>query len=65
MFEIPFFVWVSKDFELPIDFQYKPNSAFMADHTYESIGHLFGIIYKDMDVNKSIFSNKFKKRKRT
>jgi heptose-I-phosphate ethanolaminephosphotransferase len=65
MFEIPFFVWVSKDFELPNDFEYKPNRAFMADHTYESIGHLFGVIYNDMNVNKSIFSNKFKERKRT
>jgi heptose-I-phosphate ethanolaminephosphotransferase len=65
MFEIPFFVWTSKDFELPNDFEYKPNRAFMADHTYESIGHLFGVIYNDMNVNKSIFSNKFKERKRT
>jgi heptose-I-phosphate ethanolaminephosphotransferase len=64
MFEIPFFVWVSKDFELPIDFQYEPNRAFMADHTYESIGHLFGVMYKDMDVNKSIFTKTFNKRKR-
>jgi len=36
----------------------------MADHTYESIGHLFGVMYKDMDVNKSIFTKTFNKRKR-
>ncbi|MEN3322628.1 phosphoethanolamine transferase [Mariniflexile soesokkakense] len=64
MFEIPFFVWVSKDFQLPKDFEYKPNRVFMADHTYESIGHLFGVMYKDMDARKSIFSNTFKERKR-
>lgn len=64
MFEIPFFVWVSKDFQLPKDFEYEPNRLFMADHTYESIGHLFGVMYKDMDVHKSIFSNRFKERKR-
>lgn len=64
MFEIPFFVWVSDEFQLPENFEYKADRAFMADHTYESIGHLFGVKYKDMDVQKSIFSNTFKKRKR-
>jgi heptose-I-phosphate ethanolaminephosphotransferase len=64
MFEIPFFVWVSKDFVLPKDFEYKPNRMFMADHTYESIGHLFGVLCSDMNVNKSIFSKTFKERKR-
>ncbi|MGZ0014902.1 phosphoethanolamine transferase [Yeosuana sp. AK3] len=64
MFKIPFIVWLSKDFEMPSDFEYKPNRAFMADHTYESIGHLFGVLYKDMDSHKSIFSNTFKERKR-
>ena len=65
MFKIPFFVWISNDFELPKDYEYKPNRAFMADHTYESIGHLFGVKYKNMDAYKSIFSETFKKRKRT
>lgn len=64
MFEIPYFVWISNDFELPNDFEYKPNRMFMADHTYESIGHLFGVMYKDMDVNKSIFTKTFKDRQR-
>ena len=65
MFEIPFLVWVSNNFELPEDFEYKPDRKFIADHTYESVGHLFGVMYKDMDINKSIFSNSFKERKRT
>lgn len=64
MFEIPFLVWTSKDFELPLNFEYLPNRAFLADHTYESIGHLFGVMYSDMDMDKSIFSNTFKERKR-
>ncbi|MCL5129973.1 phosphoethanolamine transferase [Algibacter sp. L4_22] len=64
MFEIPFIIWTSKDFELPIDFEYKPDRKFMADHTYESIGHLFGIKHMDMDFSKSIFSTSFKERKR-
>ncbi|TXG34558.1 phosphoethanolamine transferase [Seonamhaeicola maritimus] len=64
MFEVPFFVWTSKDFEFPNDFEYKPNRAFMTDNTYESIGHLFGVLYSDMDKDKSIFSKSFKERKR-
>jgi heptose-I-phosphate ethanolaminephosphotransferase len=65
MFEIPFLMWVSKDFELPNDFEYKPDRVFMADHTYDSVGHFFGVLYTDMDASRSIFSNSFKERKRT
>ncbi|MCR8666461.1 phosphoethanolamine transferase [Aestuariibaculum sp. M13] len=64
MFDIPFLVWTSKDFELPDDFEYVPNRKFMADHLYESLGHLLGVKHKDMDFSKSIFSNTFKERKR-
>ncbi|MDO6790111.1 phosphoethanolamine transferase [Tamlana sp. 2_MG-2023] len=64
MFDIPFFVWTSKDFELPNDFEYHPNRAFMADHTYESILHLFGVKYQGLDFSRSIFSNNFIERKR-
>jgi heptose-I-phosphate ethanolaminephosphotransferase len=64
MFEIPFLLWTSKDFTFPNDFEYNPHRKFMADHTYESIGHIFGVIYKNMDAENSIFSNSFKTRKR-
>lgn len=64
MFDIPFIVWTSKSFEFPIDFEYKPNRKFMADHLYESMGHLFGVKYKNMDFSKSIFSTTFTERKR-
>ncbi len=64
MFEIPFILWTSRDFDLPNDFEYIPNRSFMADHTYDSIGHLFGILYNDMNVSQSIFSNTFQERKR-
>lgn len=64
MFEIPFLVWTSKNFDFPKDFEYVPNRRFMADHTYESLGHLFGVLYSDMDISKSIFSKTFKERKR-
>lgn len=64
MLDIPFFIWTSAEFEFPEDFEYIPNRKFMTDHLYESLGHLFGVMHKDMNVNHSIFSNSFKKRKR-
>ncbi len=64
MFEIPFLLWTSKDFEYPKDFVYKPNRKFMSDYTFESLGHIFGVKHKDMDFTRSIFSNLYKERKR-
>ena len=64
MFEIPFVLWTSKDFIFPEDFEYNPKRKFMADHTYESIGHIFGVMHKSMYSDRSIFSNTFKERKR-
>jgi heptose-I-phosphate ethanolaminephosphotransferase len=64
MFKIPFIIWTSNSFELPNDFEYKTDRAFMTDHVYESVGHLFGVLHKDMDKEKSIFSRKFNERKR-
>lgn len=64
MFEVPFFLWTSKDFIFPIDFMYDSNRKFIIDHTFESIGHVFGIIHKDMKIEHSIFSKSFKERKR-
>ncbi|WOD42903.1 phosphoethanolamine transferase [Hwangdonia lutea] len=64
MFEIPFLLWTSNSFTFPKDFEYKPDRVFMADHTYESIGHVFGVMHKSMDASKSIFSKSFKPRQR-
>ncbi len=64
MFNIPFLVWTSKDFQLPKDFEYVPNRKFMTDHVYESTAHFFGVKHKDMDFSNSIFSKTFKERKR-
>ncbi|MFB9058015.1 phosphoethanolamine transferase [Mariniflexile ostreae] len=64
MFNIPFLFWKSNSFELPDDFEYESNRKFMADHFYESVAHLLGVKYKDMDFNKSIFSKNYKERKR-
>ncbi|ULC58998.1 phosphoethanolamine transferase [Flaviramulus sp. BrNp1-15] len=64
MFEIPFLLWTSKNFNFPKDFQYNQNRKFMADHTYDCIGHLFGVMHKNMNINNSIFSKSFLSRKR-
>lgn len=64
MFKIPFFLWTSYSFEYPKDFEYVPNRKFMADHTYESVGHIFGVMHKSMQTEKSMFSRAFKPRNR-
>ncbi len=64
MFEIPFVLWTSKDFMFPKDFDFQPQRKFMADHIYESIGHVFGVMHKKMERSNSVFSKSFKERKR-
>ena len=63
MFEIPFILWTSNNFTFPNDFEYKPGRKFMADHFYESMGHIFGVMHKSMCADRSIFSKSFKPRK--
>lgn len=65
MFEIPFFLWTSDSFEKPEDFQFKPQRPFTSEYTFESLGHIFGVVHKSMNVHKSIFSSKYKAEKRT
>jgi heptose-I-phosphate ethanolaminephosphotransferase len=36
----------------------------MADHTFESIGHVFGVAHKTMNSQRSIFSSSFENRTR-
>ncbi|TXE08098.1 phosphoethanolamine transferase [Seonamhaeicola algicola] len=61
MFEIPFLLWTSKDFQFPKDFYFDYDRQFITDNTYDSLGHLMGIKYIDMDFNKSIFCTSYKK----
>jgi heptose-I-phosphate ethanolaminephosphotransferase len=64
MFEIPFLVWTSTEFEFPNDFEYVPDRKFMTDYLYESLEHLFGVVHSKMMVDKSIFSTSYNERKR-
>jgi len=64
MFEIPFFVWTSESFEFPQDFEFDANRKFTSQYTFESLGHLFGVKHKSVDVTNSIFSNTYKPKER-
>jgi heptose-I-phosphate ethanolaminephosphotransferase len=64
MVEIPFFLWVSQDFDLPKDFEFDPNRKFMTDHLFSGMGHLLGIEYPSINKKESIFSESFQERKR-
>ena len=64
MFEIPFLFWASESFNYPDDFEYQKNRAFTSQFTYESLGHIFGVMHTNMNAEKSIFSNSYKQKKR-
>lgn len=65
MFQVPFILWTSKSFNFPNDFKYEEDRSFIINHTYESLGHLFGVKHKSIDYSKSIFSSEYKPKKRT
>lgn len=64
MFEIPFFIWTSESFEFPQDFKFDSERKFTSQYTFESLGHLFGVKHKSIDVTNSIFSNTYKPKER-
>lgn len=64
MFEIPFMLWTSNSFEKPHDFQFQKNRSFTSQYTYESLGHIFGVMHNTMKIENSIFSTKYKPKKR-
>ncbi|TCK66839.1 heptose-I-phosphate ethanolaminephosphotransferase [Winogradskyella wandonensis] len=64
MFEIPFVLWVSDEFEKPIDFEYNKNMPFTSQFTYDSLGHLFGIMHTSMTKENSVFSKSYTPKKR-
>ncbi|WP_375236179.1 phosphoethanolamine transferase [Winogradskyella sp.] len=64
MFDIPFLLWTSDSFDKPVDFQFEKYRAFTSQFTYESIGHVFGVVHKDMKVQNSLFSSFYIPKKR-
>lgn len=64
MYEVPFLVYLSKNFEKPIDFEFSPSRKYMLDNFPHSITHLFGLESTLLNREKSVFSSTFKPRKR-
>lgn len=64
MYEVPFLVYVSHDFEKPEDFQIDESRAYMLDDFPHSLTHLMGIESESLKKSRSIFSSQFLPRKR-
>ena len=64
MYEVPFLVYMTPDFEKPADFQIDESRAYMLDDFPHSLTHFMGIQSELLDSKKSLFSSEFKPRKR-
>jgi len=64
MYEVPFIVYLSKNFEKPTDFDFSPSRKYMLDNFPHSITHLFGLESTLLNQEKSVFSKYFEPRKR-
>lgn len=64
MYEVPFIVYVSPNFEKPTDFIIDETRAYMLDDFPHSLTHFMGIESELLDTERSIFSSHFKPRKR-
>jgi heptose-I-phosphate ethanolaminephosphotransferase len=64
MYEIPFLVYLSKDYIKPKDFVIDTSRKYMLDDFPHSLSHLIGIEGDLLETNRSIFSTKFDERKR-
>ncbi len=64
MFDIPFLLWQSKEYKLNNSIEVDLDRPYMTDDLFHSIAHLCGINNEHVNLEKSIFSKSFKKRKR-
>ncbi|MCP4971094.1 MAG: sulfatase-like hydrolase/transferase [Arcobacter sp.] len=64
MYEVPFLVYMSPSFERPLDFTIDESRAYMLDDFPHSLTHFMGIESDLLKKERSIFSDKFKARKR-
>lgn len=64
MYEIPFCLYLSKDFEKPDDFIVDTSRKYMLDDFSHSLTHLIGIQSEFLETNRSVFSKKFRERQR-
>lgn len=64
MFQIPFLLWQSDTYKQNNSVEIKLERPYMTDDLFHSIAHLSGVKSKYVNLEKSIFSKSFKKRKR-
>ena len=64
MFQIPFLLWQSESFKSNNEIDINLDRSYMTDDLFHSIADLCNINSNYVDLEKSIFSKKFKKRKR-
>jgi len=64
MFEVPFFLWRSEKYELSKKVNFISDRKYMIDDLFHSISDLLSIKTEEVDLNRSIFSDSFKERKR-
>ncbi|MFD1614191.1 phosphoethanolamine transferase [Gelatiniphilus marinus] len=64
MFQIPFLLWQSGSYKQSNPVEIDLDRPYMTDDLFHSIAHLCGVESKYVNLEKSIFSKSFKKRKR-
>lgn len=64
MYQIPFLMYLSPDYDKPEDFEVKTDRAYMLDDFPHSLTHLLGIESEFLDKRRSVFSSNFSKRPR-
>ncbi|NEV93384.1 sulfatase-like hydrolase/transferase [Psychroflexus sp. YR1-1] len=64
MFEIPFFVWTSSEFDSSYTLDFKPERPYVLNDFIHSLSDLSQISFSKLDRQKSIFSEEYKATKR-
>ncbi len=64
MYEIPFLLYMTSNFEKPDDFSINTNSPYVLDDFPFSLTHLMGIESNSLKKSKSIFNNNFESKPR-
>ncbi|MBZ9650806.1 sulfatase-like hydrolase/transferase [Psychroflexus montanilacus] len=64
MFEIPFFLWTSPEFDSDYNFEFKPDRPYSLSSFIHSLSDLSQIDFSKLETQKSIFSEDFKPKKR-
>jgi heptose-I-phosphate ethanolaminephosphotransferase len=64
MYEIPFFVWTSDEFDSSYTFDYDPERLYVLDDLMHSLSDFSQINFLKFDSSKSIFSKDFQSKPR-